>query len=622
MSSGQTISRRGLPHGSRQHQGGTTARQSKHFGTTEPITEETTPPESVRQERPFLEALSRDFPGESEEGILKRERIIKRLEGICQEWSHEVGMTRASMDETSAKQAQAKIFTFGSSLLGVMTPSSDVDCVCVVPQHITRDHFFLDLYPKLLEHRQWISEVNPVESAQTPLIEMVIEGVSIDLTFAQLRIPTLQNVESLLPNRLLVGLDEKSARGIGGNRVNEMVKRSVPNVKVFQQALRFLKAWSKARGIGSNMLGYFGGITWAILVARVCQLYPNFNAPAIIHRFFKFYCQWQWGWDRPVVLCDIETSKEVSNLRYEETRCTHNVTETTKKVLLYELRRGRAFVQAIFEGTKKWEDLYAKCAFLGLYRQYIRIQLLAKTQNAWNRWEGFVESKLRRLLSAIEQLEQLKGVEMRPWPEKYELGADSERILKEWPVSKQMFIGVAFPVEHFANVDPQQPPDLRPAMEKFAESLAMHMKSEGYTDGNQDLYITAGLREDLPEELRVLSAAQLENENFPEVGKSKVAASAKAGPGGGGGAAAEGGDGDPARSATGEATYRAEGAGGLAPGAGAAQADADVEDLAAAEVAGVLNARNTTTAGGEHQHPGAKKRKKIAVSMAPGGSMA
>lgn len=38
-----------------------------------------------------------------------------------------------------------------------------------------------------------------------------------------------------------------------------------------------------------------GGVAWAMLVARICQLYPNAVAGAIVNRFFVIMYQWL-GW--------------------------------------------------------------------------------------------------------------------------------------------------------------------------------------------------------------------------------------------------------------------------------------------------------------------------------------
>lgn len=47
-------------------------------------------------------------------------------------------------------------------------------------------------------------------------------------------------------------------------------------------------------GIYSNVLGYLGGVSWAILVARTCQLYPNAVAATIVQRFFLIFSKWKW----------------------------------------------------------------------------------------------------------------------------------------------------------------------------------------------------------------------------------------------------------------------------------------------------------------------------------------
>ena len=46
------------------------------------------------------------------------------------------------------------------------------------------------------------------------------------------------------------------------------------------------------RAIYSNVNGFLGGVAWAMLVARICQLYPNAVAGAIVSRFFIIMYQW------------------------------------------------------------------------------------------------------------------------------------------------------------------------------------------------------------------------------------------------------------------------------------------------------------------------------------------
>jgi poly(A) polymerase Pap1 len=48
----------------------------------------------------------------------------------------------------------------------------------------------------------------------------------------------------------------------------------------------------EGRAIYSNVNGFLGGVAWAMLVARICQLYPNAIAGAIVSRFFIIMYQW------------------------------------------------------------------------------------------------------------------------------------------------------------------------------------------------------------------------------------------------------------------------------------------------------------------------------------------
>lgn len=108
----------------------------------------------------------------------------------------------------------------------------------------------------------------------------------------------------LSDNNLLLGLDERCIRSLNGSRVTDEILRLVPSVPVFRLALRTIKLWAKKRAIYSNIMGFLGGVAWAMLVARVCQMYPNACAASIVSRFFRI--MYQWGWPQPILLKPME----------------------------------------------------------------------------------------------------------------------------------------------------------------------------------------------------------------------------------------------------------------------------------------------------------------------------
>ena len=84
----------------------------------------------------------------------------------------------------------------------------------------------------------------------------------------------------MLDNEILRNCDESTIRSLNGCRVTDMILELVKNEnkQTFELALRAIRLWAKNRGVYSNVQGYFGGITWAIMIARTVMDNPKMAA--------------------------------------------------------------------------------------------------------------------------------------------------------------------------------------------------------------------------------------------------------------------------------------------------------------------------------------------------------
>jgi poly(A) polymerase len=74
-----------------------------------------------------------------------------------------------------------------------------------------------------------------------------------------------------------------------------------------------MQFWGKRRGIYSNVMGFLGGVNFAILVARICLHYPKANATTIVRSFFKVFSCWTWSDNCPVRICGTDKGGPVAS---------------------------------------------------------------------------------------------------------------------------------------------------------------------------------------------------------------------------------------------------------------------------------------------------------------------
>ena len=288
---------------------------------------------------------------------------------------------------------------------------------------MSREDFF-EHFPKLLEDASpagAIEEITPVPDAHVPIMKLEYSGISIDLIFARLQLSSIPLDLDLNDNSLLRGLDETDLRSVNGTRVTDQILELVPQTKTFRHALRAIKLWAQRRAVYANVMGFPGGVAWAMMVARICQLYPKASGSLVVARFFHLMKSWHWP--TPVMLKNIEEGPlqvrvwnpkiypgdgrhlmPIITPAYPSMCATHNITLSTRFIITRELVRADKITTQIFSGEKQWKDLFERHTFFSRdYKYYLSIVSASKTKEAQQIWSGLVQSKVRRLVAGIEQ---------------------------------------------------------------------------------------------------------------------------------------------------------------------------------------------------------------------------
>eukprot|EP00928_Gymnodinium_smaydae_P040597 TRINITY_DN27517_c0_g1_i1.p1 TRINITY_DN27517_c0_g1~~TRINITY_DN27517_c0_g1_i1.p1 ORF type:complete len:551 (+),score=63.44 TRINITY_DN27517_c0_g1_i1:63-1715(+) len=459
-----------------------TTEVDRRFGVTQPISKKEATQNDLALSQRLVEHVERFFPCETNDGMAHRASVLEELQGIIDGWASEGG-----------SGGSIRLRTLGSYRLGVVHPGSDIDTLCIGSPGISREAFFTTLVEKLAVHSS-VKECVPIPDAYTPIIKLKVRGVSIDLLYARLLV-NLSEVdqpdEVVTKDECLKNMDERCVRCLNGFRVADLILNLVPNQDTFRQTLRVVKYWARQRGIYSNVLGFFGGITWSLLVARVCQLFPNYAPNQLLSTFFVVYSGWDWP--KPVILCDIVDRQgepgmykfKVWNKNNPQDRAhlmpvitpafpsmnsTHNVTETTKRILIEEFKRGLEIVKRIdasntaADAETHWSKLHEPLPFFTKYKCFLSFEMLAKTEEVGSKFSGWIESKLRILVMNLESLDKDQGGQgmfVRPNPTQYENMGDDE----EWPYSCTMCIALDFSSRDGA--EPKQRIDLRHPIASF-----------------------------------------------------------------------------------------------------------------------------------------------------------
>lgn len=438
-------------------------REEKQYpGITSPISLEG-PKSSDQELSQKLELALRPFGVfETEEELAHRMEVLSKINNLVREWIKDVSRQKNNIPENKIATFGGKVFTFGSYRLGVHTKGADIDTLCIAPRHIERTDFFTS-FGELLKQQREVKDLRAVEEAYVPVLKMVFDGIELDMLFSRLALPQIPDDVNLRDESLLKNLHQKCVRSLNGCRVTDEILHLVPNKEAFRMTLRAIKLWAKKRCIYSNSLGFLGGVSWAMLVARVCQLYPNAAPAVLVQKFFLVFSKWSWPqpvllksldqenrlgftvWDPRVNHADRYHLMPIITPAYPQQNSTFNVTQSTKAIMMEEFKEGLEVVSRILEGKEDWCKLFEPAPFFQKYKHYIVVIARAEEEVHYLEWHGYIESKIRLLVGNLERNVYIKLAHVNP--EAFKPLHNGITHMCQW------FIGLNFNKYEIMNVD-------------------------------------------------------------------------------------------------------------------------------------------------------------------------
>ncbi|KAE9609124.1 putative polynucleotide adenylyltransferase [Lupinus albus] len=437
---------------------------------------------------------------ESDEETANRQEVLRRLDQVVKSWVKQLTRLRGYTDQM-VEDANAVIFTFGSYRLGVHGPGADIDTLCVGPSYVNREEDFFMVLQNILAEMEEVTELHPVPDAHVPVMKFKFQGISIDLLYASISHLVVPKDLDISDGSVLHDVDEPTVRSLNGCRVADQILKLVPNVEHFRTALRCLKFWAKRRGVYSNVTGFLGGVNWALLVARVCQLYPNAIPSMLVTRFFRVYTQWRWP--NPVMLCSIEENElgfpiwdprrnprdrfhimPIITPAYPCMNSSYNVSASTLRVMVEQLRYGNRICDEIELNKAQWSALFQPYLFFEAYKNYLQVDIIAVDADDLLPWKGWIESRLRQLTLKIER--DTNGIlQCHPYPHEY---ADTLK-----PCAHSSFFMGLQRKEGVRGQEGQQF-DIRGTVDEFRHEINMY----AYWKPGMEVYVSHVRRKQLP----------------------------------------------------------------------------------------------------------------------------
>uniref|UniRef100_K3WVK2 Poly(A) polymerase n=1 Tax=Globisporangium ultimum (strain ATCC 200006 / CBS 805.95 / DAOM BR144) TaxID=431595 RepID=K3WVK2_GLOUD len=376
----------------------------------------------------LMKCLNAIAPLPNPEELSAKHLVINEVQRLVDDW---LQITFGPEKETTAT-----LLLGGSWHLKVGLSESDLDIATLLPNFVTSKSFFGSLY-EYLRATPCVTKIVAMNKAAVPVLAFQLNGVRIDLLFARYTQDVVPKNLPIHSGQVLVGMDAVSIRSLSVPRVASLILELVPNGCAFRSCLRIVRLWAKRRGLYSNKAGFLGGISWTILVAFVCQMFPKATISSVIHRFFTILST--WSWPTPVLISKPYESSEIASCAQWNPQKHHhdrghlmpiitpgfpavnssvNVNESTMRVLQEEFERGKRIMDEMqakgLSSPAVWHKLFAPTEFLVRYDHYLVIELRAQDDDELSEWANFVASRTRKLVETLQLTSSVESVHPLP----------------------------------------------------------------------------------------------------------------------------------------------------------------------------------------------------------------
>ncbi|CDW77806.1 poly polymerase gamma [Stylonychia lemnae] len=439
----------------------------------------------------------------------RRYEALQKLKEIINQWQIDHAVNVRKINQQEAQKRQSCLLPFGSYEMGVHFPDTDMDLICVFPQYILQEDFF-NTFKTFITSQKDVENVIDVVDARVPILKLKFMGNQIDLLYACID-PKLLNeqvkIQKIIKDEQVFNkLNQVSQNSLNGLKATQNLIKSVPNPRKFKIFLRCIKLWAQRRGIYSNTFGYLGGISYAILVAKICQDHPDLELVDLVHKFFEVYSEWKWfdpvfikiGKKKDNTKLDLNKlqvldaySQDIMPILTPNTNpknSAYRVCQLTFDTICSELYRGKQILKQLAPSTLKvikqpdeqeesipqtqtdnqeeikggdllqqqilttstislpkkicWTKLFQRFRFFGNYNHFIRVDVLSTDESGHLKWQGYVESQLRRLIQLFQDVEQIQG--LRIYPRALSRDETRDTMNDQFKCCDSYFIGIKF----------------------------------------------------------------------------------------------------------------------------------------------------------------------------------